>query len=119
MSIWDFSGGSECKKIRSEFYSENHAVVYCFDLSSNSSFNNLETWMKESKQNGGEKLFAVMLGIKSDLKREVGSDSIQTLTSKYKIQCFEVSAKFSESVNKFFDDLSNAIFEGLSKDKKR
>lgn len=74
--------------------------------------------MKESKQNGGEKLFSVLLGIKSDLKREVGTDSIQTLTTKYKTQCFEVSSKFAESVNKFFDDLSNAIFEGLSKDKK-
>ncbi len=44
---------------------------------------------------------------------------INTLSGKYKIQFLEVTSKFSESVNKFFDDLANAIYEGLSKDKKR
>lgn len=46
-------------------------------------------------------------------------DMITTICSKYKFQFLEVSSKFSESVNKFFEDLANAIFEGLSKDKKR
>jgi len=60
-----------------------------------------------------------LLGIKSDLKKEVGMDMITTICSKYKFQFLEVSSKFAESVNKFFDDLSIMIFEGLSKDKKR
>lgn len=75
--------------------------------------------MKECKQNGGDKLFPVLLGIKADLKKEIDLDSVNTLTSKYKIQTFEVSSKFADSVNKFFSDLANAIFEGLSKDKKK
>jgi len=75
--------------------------------------------VKECKQNGGDKLFAVLLGIKSDLKKEVGMDMITTICAKYKFQFLEVSSKFSESVNKFFEDLATAIFEGLSKDKKR
>jgi hypothetical protein len=44
---------------------------------------------------------------------------ITTICAKYKFQFLEVSSKFSESVNKFFEDLAIAIFEGLSKDKKR
>jgi len=117
--MWDFSGNNDCKKIRAEFYSENHAIVYCFDFNNLQTFNNIDNWVKESKQNGGDKLFGICLGIKSDLKKEVGMDMISTMCSKYKFQFLEVSSKFSESVNKFFDDLANAIFEGLSKDKKR
>ena len=109
----------ECKKIRSEFYSENHAIVYCFDLNNSQSFNNLENWFKECKQNGGEKLLPVLLGVKSDLKKEVTSDNINSITTKYKIQYFEVTSKFVDSVSKFYEDFANAIFEGLSKDKKK
>src|SRR5690349_20586357 len=54
INMWDFSGGEEACNIRSEFYTELHAIVYVFDLSNVQSFNNLDLWVKECKKNGGD-----------------------------------------------------------------
>ncbi len=119
MNIWDFSGIIAQPKIRSEFYAELHAIIYVFDLNNSVTFNNLENWIRECKRSQGEKLIPVLLGNKSDLKKEVNQSMIEALTEKYKLNYYEVSIKDLKSIKKFFVNFSNNVYELRPKERNR
>jgi GTPase SAR1 family protein len=119
LNIWDFSGKLSEPKVRSEFYAELHAVVYMFDLSNILTFNSLESWIREAKRNGGEKLIPVLLGGKSDLKKEVTSGMIEDFLNKYKFNYYEVNVKDMSIVKKFFHEFSNNAYELKPKERTR
>jgi DnaJ family protein C protein 27 len=70
VNFWDLAGSKEYLEVRNEFYKDSQGcllvrncnrlprVAYCacltifkvFDVSSKKSFDNLEAWLKESKQ---------------------------------------------------------------------
>jgi GTPase SAR1 family protein len=121
LNIWDFSGKYDSLRVRMEFYQELHAIIFCFDLTNQFSFNNIEFWLKECKKNSGDKLIPVLVGLKSDLtnKREVQKSDIDTVINKYKLNYYEVSGKTGDNVKKFFYEFSNFVLELLPKEKKK
>jgi len=119
LNIWDFSGELSENKIRSEFYSELHAVIYVFDLSNITSFNNIELWIKECKKFNGDKMIPVLVGNKSDRKREVSISSIEGLQEKYKLTYYEVIGVDYHSVLNFFSEFASNVYELRSKEKTR
>ena len=119
MNIWDFCGKLSEQKIRSEFYGELHAVVYTFDLSNLLTFNNVENWIREAKRNGGDKLIPVLLGTKSDLKREVTPGMVEGLTDRYKFNYYEVNINEMSTVRKFFMEFASNVYELKPKERNR
>lgn len=117
INIWDFSGKLAESRVRSEFYRELHAVVYVFDLSNPSSFNNLDQWIKETRNCHGERLIPVLVGNKSDKKIEVNTFTIEAFRDKYKLNYYEVSVKDVGSVKKFFSDFAGNVLELRGRDK--
>lgn len=111
--MWDFSGKADSLRIRTELYPELFAVAYCFDLSNKTTFQNLEIWIKEVRKYGGDKLFAICLGLKSDKSKVVDFGTIQQFTQKYKMNYFEISIKDISSIKKFFVDFGVVIYDYL------
>ncbi len=75
-------------------------------------------WIKECKKFGGDKLTPVLVGNKTDLKKEVGTSAIDAFLEKYKLNYYEVSAKDYNSVKKFFNEFASSVNELKLKDKK-
>lgn len=115
--MWDFSGKSESLRIRTELYPELYSVAYCFDLNNSASFNNLETWVKEIKKYGGERMFPVLLGLKSDLNKVIDMNAIQNFIQKNKMNYFEISIKDSKSVGKFYKEFGTVLYDYFQKKK--
>lgn len=115
--MWDFSGKPESMSIRTELYPELYSVCYCFDLSNSSSFNNLETWVKEVKKFGGERMFPVCLGLKADLNKVIDMNAIQNFIQKNKMNYFEISIKECKSVTKFFKEFGSVLYDYFQKKK--
>lgn len=113
--MWDFSGKTDSIRIRTELYQELQAVVYCFDLNNKGSFNNLDTWVKEVKKYGGEKLLPVCLGLKADLSKTVDFGTVNNFCSKNKMNYFETSIKDYNSIKKFFYEFGNVLFDLVKK----
>lgn len=64
-------------------------------------------------------MIPVLIGNKSDLKKEVNNSMIENVTVKYKLNYFEMSAKTGDGIAKFFQEFTNLIYELLPKEKKR
>jgi GTPase SAR1 family protein len=90
-----------------------------FDLSNLLTFNSLESWIRETKRNGGEKLIPVILGGKSDLKREITSGMVEDFLNKYKFNYYELNVKDMSCVKKFFHEFSNNAYELKPKERIR
>jgi GTPase SAR1 family protein len=118
LNIWDFAGKLNQYKIRCEFYSELHAIIYVFDLTNLISFNNLDNWIKECKRNGGDKLIPILIGNKSDMKKEISSNMIENFVEKYKFNYYELSFKDQMGVIKFFNDFASIVNEMKPKDRR-
>ena len=50
LSIWDIAGQDHFKSVRPPFYKGAKALIYIFDLTRRSSFDNLINWKKEAEK---------------------------------------------------------------------
>ena len=67
LQILDTSGQEAFNSISKVFYKNAKAVIIVFDMTSKSSFETLDTWMEEVKQNTEPNTFLFLVGNKIDL----------------------------------------------------
>ena len=111
MNFWDFSGKKDFINIRNEFYSESNGIIYIFDLSNNDSFNSLDSWIKEAKRGGGDKLISILIGNNKTDKKKVSSSDIDKFCSNNKIIYYEVSniSEFEKVINEYGSKLNDIL----------
>jgi GTPase SAR1 family protein len=95
-----------------------HAIIYVFDLTNTTSFNNLDNWIKECKRNGGDKLVPILIGNKSDMKKEISSSVIESFVDKYKFNYYELSIKDQIGISKFFSEFASTVNDMKPKDRR-
>lgn len=69
VNFWDFSGNKTFSEMRDEFYKEMNGIILVFDICSRKSFENIELWHKEAKNNGGKDVVFFLVGNKSDCSK--------------------------------------------------
>jgi small GTP-binding protein len=111
LNFWDFSGKKEFVNIRNEFYSESNGIIYIIDLSNNDSFLSLDSWLKETKRGGGDKLISILIGNNKNDKKKINNSDIDKFCSNNKIIYYEVSNinEFEKVINEYGSKL-NDIF---------
>ena len=65
--LWDIAGQDTFSFMRPTFFSGSKACIAVFDVTNESSFNNLQTWIDEIHKYCGMDLPVVLFGNKSDL----------------------------------------------------
>lgn len=109
LSCWDTAGRKELMGLADGYYLKADAVIYMFDLSDLSTFENIPKWCKSVT----EVTFgipAVLVGNKADLTdRQVTSERFASrpyyrrkYNDKELMQCYEVSAKSCYNFDKPF-----------------
>jgi len=117
LQIWDLAGQQHFKWVRQEFYKGAKGIVYVFDLTNKTTFDNLPNWKLEIDKiiNG---FYSILIGNKADLLDD-GSRVIETEESedlkKYlsALEYFETSAKSGINVEGFFLKLISSIYKFL------
>lgn len=66
LQIWDTAGQESFKSITKIFYRGAHCVVLAYDITRMDTFLNLETWLKEVKQQTEPNLVVILIGNMSD-----------------------------------------------------
>ena len=96
--IWDTAGGERFHSISIKSIRNSHGIIVVFDLTKRYSFNNVDNWIKEIKENIGD-IPIVLFGNKCDLieRREVSEEEAIEFSNKRNIEYFETSAK--ENIN--------------------
>ena len=115
--IWDTGGREEFRSIIKSYYNKTIGVVAVFDVSNPHSFYKLEEQIKDIQRVNTKHINYVLIGNKSDLKRElfINKNLIEDFCYKYACQYFEISAKTNTDVSEPFQYLANTIYEAYSK----
>ncbi len=119
LTLMDLGGQDFYASVRANFYRNIHGAVIVFDLSDKGSFIQLDKWLLELYQNTpGKAIPFLLVGNKSDLKRQVKRDDARKLAenlsqqvAKYglKVPYLEVSAKNNEGIITIFETLARTI----------
>lgn len=105
LQIWDTAGQESFKSITKIFYRGAQCVFLCFDITRMDTFLNLETWLREVRQQSEPNVVVILLGNMKDREeqREVPTEQAQEFQRKHGIAHYlETSAKTGENVKEIF-----------------
>ena len=113
LQIWDTAGQERYKSIAKNFFHSANGVFLVFDITDKKSFENLNKWIEDVKENSPKDCKYIIIGNKSDLsdQRTVSTFEIDNFVKEKKSSYFEVSAKNDEGLNEAFINLSKEIIK--------
>jgi len=120
LQLWDLAGQKHFSFVRPPFYRGSSAIVYTFDLTRRSSFQNILNWKSEVEKVIGDNKPSILVGNKIDLaergQREVGTGEGEALKEELNsIAYLETSAKNDIRIENVFKELTLAIIEKTKK----
>ncbi|XP_066263797.1 dnaJ homolog subfamily C member 27-like [Branchiostoma lanceolatum] len=119
--LWDLSGNSDYLEVRNELYGNTQACFLVYDITSQSSFDTLDTWLRELGKYGGLNSEVVVVANKTDLKakRVISMADGRKWASAHKLKYYETSAVTGDGVQQMFQDLLMAVREREAQKDKR
>ena len=116
--IWDTAGQEKFQNIAKQYYKGANGVLLIYDISNRKSFERIDFWLKELKENNRiYKLFLYLVGNKIDMedKRVISYQEGEKYAKKNNINFFEVSAKSGKGITELFNNLINGVMENILK----
>ena len=113
MQIWDTAGHEKFRTITTSYYKSAHAIIVLYDITDETSFENIKNWMIDIDKFGKQGVLKVLIGNKKDLEkqRKVTREAGESLANKYGINFFEVSAKDNTNIEELFLDTAKCLIE--------
>ena len=113
LQIWDTCGKEMYHSSVQNFYRSALCIFVVFSLDSLDSFNRVNQWIDEIKENNSEEYILVLVGNKSDLTRprKIEKEVIENYCKRNEIEnYFEASAKSGENVHEIFKSVVKQLF---------
>ena len=111
--IYDTAGQEKYHSICLKALKSAQGVVVVFDLGDRKSFEHVNTWLQEIKDNNGKDLI-VLFGNKCDIdesQRVVTTEEIQKLVKENNLTYYETSAKIKKGYSEGFEKLANDAYD--------
>ena len=110
--IWDTAGQERYMSINKNLFQRVQGIILMYDISKEESFNNLNTWLKQIKENSNG-IPIILIGNKSDLdsERQVEREKGEKFAKDNNMAFFEASAKSGNNVEESFLCLGEIIIK--------
>jgi len=121
MQIWDTAGQERFRAIARGYLRESNGIFIVFDLSDQSSFDDLSLWMEEiSNSDIDDKICVKMLiGNKFDCEnKEVDETTAKNFAEENNMKYLNVSAKDGVNIISMFEIMGNACVNALKEKEK-
>ena len=117
IQIWDTAGQENFRSIARAYYKNSVCTCVVYDISSHSSFENIQSWIDDCTKQTAQSVLLVLIGNKNDLinQREVTYEEGETFAKNHKMMFLEVSAKTGNNVNEIFEESVKKIANNISK----
>lgn len=111
--IWDTAGQERYRAITSAYYKGAQGAIIVYDITSQSSFESVERWINDLRNNGDEKIIIMLIANKTDLEsqRIVTTEAGEEKAKHHQMAFIETSAKNCSNVEKGFEMIIKDMFE--------
>ena len=82
--IWDTCGQERFRSLSKSYFRNSDGIMLLFDLNSQSSFDNLNSWFISIKESGAEDIPLILVGTKCDLYNNITEETISNFVSQNK-----------------------------------
>lgn len=116
--IWDTAGQERYRAITSAYYKGAHGALIVYDITRKDSFDSVEKWLSDLKNNGEEKMVIMAIGNKCDMvnERVISTQDGEAKAQRNNIAFLETSALNATNVAKAFDELIQKLYVAFKKD---
>lgn len=114
LQIWDTGGSERYRAMAPMYFQSAQAAIIVYDITVNSTFQDVEQWIKDLKEKGPANITIALAGNKCDLadKRKVKTEEALRFAAKNGIKIFkETSALNGTNVNEIFGDVAAALLK--------
>ena len=121
MQIWDTAGQERFRAIARGYLRESNGIFVVFDLSDESSFDDLNLWMKEIDNSDIDKKICVkmLIGNKLDADNKVIDDeTAKKFAEENNMKYLSVSAKDGVNIITMFEMMGDACVKAIQKNEK-
>eukprot|EP01089_Gocevia_fonbrunei_P014867 TRINITY_DN4196_c0_g1_i1.p1 TRINITY_DN4196_c0_g1~~TRINITY_DN4196_c0_g1_i1.p1 ORF type:complete len:205 (+),score=42.46 TRINITY_DN4196_c0_g1_i1:261-875(+) len=119
LTIMDTSGLEKFRSVTSSYYRKANGVVIVYDITDDTSFHNVDNWMKEIRLYARSKIATALVGnkLESADKRTVTTEEAETWAKQNSIDVFyEVSASEGTNVDIVFQSLAKVILQKFAEE---
>ncbi len=112
LQLWDTGGQEFVMSLLPFYFSGAAGGVLVYDITNRNSFNALDYWLKQIRQNAGN-IPVVLAGNKIDIasQRKVSTEEAQKFATEKNLMYLETSAKTGVSVPDLFKGLVEVIYQ--------
>lgn len=109
--IWDTAGQEKYRGLAPMYYRGSAAAIVVYDITSERSFNEMQTWITELRQLGPQNLVLAITGNKLDLEsaRQVQTSTGETFARNTDALFMETSAKDGRNVQDLFKTIAERL----------
>ena len=113
LQVWDTAGQERFRNVTKSYFQSSHGLLVVYDITDKESFEKINFWIENIKNNAPENAKLILVGNKCDLanERKVTIEDGENKARKYNIKFFESSAKDGTNVNELFFYLANEIYQ--------
>ncbi len=114
LTIWDTCGQEKFRSLTKSYFRDAHGILLVYDVTDQKSFDDLDLWIKEIKEESPEKSSIVLVGNKIDLPRVISNQDANDFALRNRIQYIEVSCLEGSFIETPFQKLSLDIVNKIA-----
>ena len=111
--IWDTAGQKCFSNIIKSYYRGTAGIIYVFDKSRKSTFDNIKYWMEEVYENGNNNTPVLLIGNKIDKRQQVSTEDATKFASSNGMLYIETSASKNINTDNFLDIFIKNIYNNM------
>lgn len=117
LQVWDTAGQESFRSITRSYYRGSAGALLVYDITRRETFDHLQSWLEDCKENANMNLTILLIGNKNDLneKRQVSTEEGKAWAAKNNLMFIETSAKTAHNVEEAFLQTGRAIFEKIQR----
>ena len=117
IQIWDTAGQEAFQAITRTYYKGAIGALLVYDITKHDTFDHINKWINEVKNNGSKDIVCMLIGNKKDLEeeRQVKYEEGNEIADKNNMLFLETSAKTAENVQECFYLSAEKILEQITK----